>query len=93
MAISNVNVTTSSATVLAAGQYQMVSLYNASDTEIEIGYFGDDLDTPGGAPLAVGEEKIIVNQRGPYGKMFEQGITAKHGGIGNKILRIQYLAV
>jgi len=93
MAIDNKNVTTSSAVVLAAGQYQSVVIYNASDTEILIGYFGDDLDASDGVPLGIGEKEIIVNQRGPYGLMFQNGITAKHAGSENKVLRVQYMAV
>jgi hypothetical protein len=93
MAIDNKNVTTSSAVVLTAGQYQSVVIYNASDTEILIGYFGDDLDSADGVPLGVGEKEIIVNQRGPYGLLFKNGITAKHAGTGNKVLRVQYMAV
>ena len=93
MAIDNKNVTTSSAVALTAGQYQSVVLYNASDVEILIGYFGDDLDSGDGVPLGVGEKEIIVNQRGPYGLTFQSGITAKHAGAGSKVLRVQYMTV
>lgn len=84
-----VNVTTTAAEIVAPGNRDFVHIYNNSDEVIYLGYDGSPnaLTTSNGFPLAVGG--ILTLNNDGYRNVFHKGVSAIHGGTGNKEVRIQ----
>lgn len=82
-----VNVTTTAALIVPVGTYDFTHIYNNSDTTIYVAYDGATATVAAGLPIAAGGY-LELNNDGSK-PIFTRGVSAIHGGSGNKEVRIQ----
>jgi len=82
------NVTTTAAEIVPAGNRDFVHIQNVSDTDIYVKYDGSEtaLTTANGIKIAV-ERSLILNNDSAR-NIFNKAVWAIHGGAGNKEVRI-----
>lgn len=82
-----VNVTTSAAVVVTNGPCDFIHISNVSDTTVYVSYDGTLVTLAAGIPIAAGGT-LHLNNDGQK-PIFIRGVSAIHGGSGDKEIRIQ----
>lgn len=82
-----IDVTTTAQQIVGPGFCNFIHIYNNSDTTIYLSYDGATATVAAGIPLAP-EATLQLGNDGSK-PIFDRGVSAIHGGTGNKEVRIQ----
>lgn len=82
-----VNITTVAQKIVPNGNHAFIHLFNNSDENIYIAYDGATATVAAGVIIYPGQSYALNNDGAK--PIFTRGVSALHGGTGNKELRIQ----